>query len=696
MSSIPPFMDKELFYQSLRCALKKFHPKTYVENPIMMLVWLSAVIITLAIPIHFLFFNEALDAFQGYIAPNWFYVWIFLWIIMTVFFANFAEALAENRSYAFASAHKASKSQMMVDKIAPDGAIQNIMASDIAVGDRLIIKAGQTIPCDGTVVLGIASVNESSITGESSAVIRSMAPGQNTALGGSIVLSDSIIIEAKEDIKDNMMEAVQSILQNKERTKSQLEIALWYFLLSIAAIAIMSVASIAVIGYAMNIDFSIISLLAMLICLLPTAIVGLTSTISISGLQRLFERNVMILDNKVLEVAGDIEVVIFDKTGTITDGNRTASAFIAASGVEQNHLVDVVELATLQDKTPEGRSILKLIDETQGLKHQYNKLPQDDYEQITYTIDSPISGCRMGQREIVKGGVGMIEGYLKKYGRQIPNDIYKLVQLLGNQGISSLVVVDNGNVLGVIKLEDKLKPGISSRLARLRVLEVKTILVTGDNYYAARGIANAIGIDDFICEANSQYKLKLVKDLQEKSKIVAMVGDGANDAAAVGYANLGLVMHSGLLDAKSGANAIDLTDDPMKIIEIIEVGRQINMTKGCITTFSIMSDIAKHFTIIPAIFMHFYPELQALNIMQLHTPHTAILSSLIFSSLTILLLLPIAIRGIPYRNINATKLARHFLSIYGIGGMVAPFIGIKIIDSIIWWLLNASILIPGI
>jgi K+-transporting ATPase ATPase B chain len=623
--------------------------------------------------------------------PALFILGISVWLWFTVLFANFAEALAEGRSKAQAASLRDLKKATWAKKLlAPyhlGSEIHTVPAHELRKEDIVLVEAGDMIPVDGEVIEGVASVDESAITGESAPVIRESGGDFSSVTGGTRVLSDWIIMRVNVNPGETFIDRMIAMVEGAKRQKTPNEIALTILLVALTIVFLMATVSLLPFSlFSVEVAnakeaVSITVLVALLVCLIPTTIAGLLSAIGVAGMSRMMQANVIATSGRAVEAAGDVDVLLLDKTGTITLGNRQASVFLPANGVTEAELADAAQLSSLADETPEGRSIVILA------KQQFNIRERDiktlDAHFIPFTAQTRMSGVNLGNREIRKGSTEAIRRYLANNGVNFPESLQQRIDEVARRGSTPLVVAEKTRVLGVIELKDIVKGGIKERFAELRQMGITTVMITGDNHLTAAAIAAEAGVDDFLAEATPEDKLALIRKYQAEGKMVAMTGDGTNDAPALAQADVAVAMNSGTQAAKEAGNMVDLDSNPTKLIEIVETGKQMLMTRGSLTTFSIANDIAKYFAIIPAAFASTYPQLNALNVMGLHSPASAILSAVIFNALIIIVLIPLALQGVPYRAVGAAELLRRNLLIYGLGGIVAPFVGIKIID----WLL---------
>ncbi len=673
--------DKKLLARAIQDSFVKLKPKTQAGNPVMLLVYISA-ILTTALWVISLFGIQ--DAPSGYTLA----IAIILWL--TVLFANFAEAVAEGRGKAQADSLRKAKRDVEAHKIpSPElkDRVTAVPSATLKKGDIVIVRAGEQIPADGEVIEGAASVDESAITGESAPVIRESGGDRSAVTGGTSVLSDWIVVQVTSGAGESFLDKMIAMVEGAARKKTPNEIALQIFLVALSIIFILvtlslytfSVFSAAQAG--IENPTSVTTLVALLVCLAPTTIGALLSAIGIAGMSRLNQANVLAMSGRAIEAAGDVDILMLDKTGTITLGNRRAYAFLPVDGTAAEELADAAQLSSLADETPEGRSIVILAKEKFGLRER--SLEDKHMNFIPFTAKTRMSGVDFDGIEIRKGAADAIRDYIKANGGIYSKQCEEAVTKISNQGGTPLVVAKNNKILGVIHLKDIIKQGVQEKFADLRKMGIKTIMITGDNPLTAAAIAAEAGVDDFLAEATPEGKLKLIRDYQAKGHLVAMTGDGTNDAPALAQADVAVAMNSGTQAAKEAGNMVDLDSSPTKLIDIVRIGKQLLMTRGSLTTFSIANDVAKYFAIIPALFMGLYPGLSALNIMGLHSPLSAVLSAIIYNALIIVALIPLALRGVKYREVPAGKLLSRNLLVYGLGGLAAPFIFIKLIDMLL-------------
>lgn len=664
-------MKNRLIIEALGASFKKLNPFTLWRNPIMFIVEIGSVLTT-----YFLIRNSFLISHAEFI----FILQITIWLWFTVLFANFAEAIAEGRGKAQAMALRKTRKEITAKKI-QDEKIIEVASSTLKKDDVVIVSAGEIIPGDGEVIEGIASVDESVVTGESAPVIRESGGDRSSVIGGTKVLSDQIKIRITANPGDTFLDKMISMVESARRQKTPNEIALTILLIGLTIIFILVVVALQPFAIYSNTSVSIPILVSLLVCLIPTTIGGLLSAIGIAGMNRLIKRNVIALSGKAVEAAGDIDILLLDKTGTITLGNRMAFEFIAAEGITMKELAKAAQLSSLADETPEGRSIVALCKNKYGISAP--DLSQCKHEFIPFTAQTRMSGIVLDNNEIFKGAVDAIEDYLKENGTILSDDVKKIANNIARNGGTPLVVTSGKKALGVIYLKDIVKGGIREKFNELRRMGIKTVMITGDNPLTAATIAAESGCDDFISQATPETKLKLIRKFQDEGHLVAMAGDGTNDAPALAQADVGLAMNTGTQAAKEAGNMVDLDSNPTKLLEVVEVGKQLLITRGALTTFSVANDIAKYFAIIPAIFMVAFPELSVLNIMKLSSPQSAVLSAVIYNALIIIILIPLALKGVRFNPGSANEIIRKNILIYGLGGIIAPFIGIKIIDMLL-------------
>ena len=646
----------------------KLNPRTMMRNPVMFVVEVGSVITTAL-----LFYAP-----RGSFAFN---LQITVWLWFTVLFANFAEAMAEGRGKAQADTLRKARSETQANRVLPNGQTEVVPSSQLRTGDLVLASAGDFIPGDGEIIEGVASVDESAITGESAPVIREAGGDRSAVTGGTRVLSDWIKIRITANPGETFMDRMIALVEGAERQKTPNEIALNILLAGLTIIFLLAVVTLQPFAIYAGSPQTVFVLVSLLVCLIPTTIGGLLSAIGIAGMDRLIQHNVLAMSGRAVEAAGDVNTLLLDKTGTITLGNRQAAEFIPAPGVTEAELADAAQLSSLADETPEGRSIVVLAKEKYGLRGR--ELASRDTEFVPFTAQTRMSGVNLSGNEIRKGSSDAIVRYLQLHDAAMPRELQDVVDSVARSGGTPLVVAEMHRALGVIHLKDIVKGGIRDRFSQLRSMGIKTVMITGDNPLTAAAIAREAGVDDYLAQATPKDKMDLIRREQSEGKLVAMTGDGTNDAPALAQADVGVAMNTGTQAAKEAGNMVDLDSNPTKLIEIVEIGKQLLMTRGALTTFSIANDVAKYFAIIPAMFAATFPVLNALNIMHLATPQSAVLSAVIFNALIIVALIPLALRGVRYRAMNAEALLRRNLLIYGLGGIVAPFVGIKLIDLLI-------------
>jgi K+-transporting ATPase ATPase B chain len=684
--SHPSHIHRQLLRRAALDSLVKLDPRRQVRNPVMFVVEVGSVLTTLLFLQALIGRSEESAGFVGGVAA---------WLWFTVLFANFAEALAEGRGKAQAEALRRTRHETLAKKLHSadrHAACDTVVSTDLRQGDIVLVEAGDILPADGDVIEGIASVDESAVTGESAPVIRESGGDRSAVTGGTRVLSDWLVVRISSNPGEGFLDRMISLVEGAKRQKTPNEIALnillagftIIFLLVVSTLLPFSVYSAKAAGQGHPVTVTV--LVALLVCLIPTTIGGLLSAIGIAGMDRLIRHNVIALSGRAVEAAGDVDVLLLDKTGTITLGNRQAVEFIPLNGCSPRELAEMAQLSSLADETPEGRSIVVLAKEKYGLRGRIvgaqPEMPEGMHF-VPFTAQTRMSGVDFDGTAIRKGATDAIIDYARTSRKPVPEGMQVLVERIARSGGTPLVVARNGDITGVIHLKDVVKGGIQERFAELRRMGIKTVMITGDNALTAAAIAAEAGVDDFLAEATPEAKLKLIRRYQAEGRLVAMTGDGTNDAPALAQADVAVAMNTGTQPAREAANMVDLDSNPTKLIEIVEIGKQLLMTRGALTTFSIANDVAKYFAIIPAAFAATYPVLDELNFMQLATPQSAILSAVIFNALIIIALVPLALRGVPYRPLSAAQLLRDNLLIYGLGGLVAPFVGIKLIDLIL-------------
>jgi len=674
--------DPTIVKKALWDSVIKMNPVYQIKNPVMFVVEVGSVLTAL------LFFHAVLSG-KGEASPS-FILQISLWLWITVLFANFAESMAEGRGKAQADSLRKTRREVMAKRLAkpvPDGSVTQVASSQLNKGDVVLVEAGDIVPMDGEIIEGVATVNESAVTGESAPVIRESGGDRSAVTGGTTVLSDWLVVRITSSPGETFLDRMISMVEGAKRQKTPNEIALDILLAGMTIIFLLvcvtllpySIFSVKAAGQGTPVTITV--LVALLVCLIPTTIGGLLSAIGIAGMDRMIQANVIAMSGRAVEAAGDVDVLLLDKTGTITLGNRQATEFIPAPGVHVGALADAAQLASLADETPEGRSIVVLAKEKYDLRAR--DIHSIGAEFIPFTAQTRMSGVNLDKREIRKGAADSVEKYVQKMGGTFPPDVRSIVDDIAKKGATPLVVAEGSKVLGVIRLNDIVKGGIKERFAEMRRMGIKTIMITGDNPLTAAAVAAEAGVDDFLAEATPEAKLKLIREYQKGGRLVAMTGDGTNDAPALAQADVAVAMHTGTQAAKEAGNLVDLDSNPTKLIQIVEIGKQLLMTRGTLTTFSIANDVAKYFAILPAAFISIYPALGALNIMGLATPQSAVLSAVIFNALIIIFLVPLALRGVKYRPLGASVVLRNNALIYGVGGLIVPFIGIKLVDMLI-------------
>jgi K+-transporting ATPase ATPase B chain len=675
-------MQGEIIRSALVDAVRKLNPAVQVRNPVMFIVVLGSSLVTVL-------FVQALVGHGEASAP--FILAVALWLWFTVLFANFAEAMAEGRGKAQAASLRKTRKDVSAKKLAlprRDARCETVSGSALRKGDFFLVEAGDVIPADGEVIEGIASVNESAITGESAPVIRESGGDRSAVTGGTTVLSDWLVVRVSANPGEAFLDRMISLVEGAKRQKTPNEIALTILLAALTIVFLLvtvtmlpfSIYSVSATGRGSIVTLT--SLVALLVCLIPTTVGGLLSAIGIAGMDRMIQANVIATSGRAVEAAGDVNILLLDKTGTITLGNRQAVAFLPAEGVQVEQLADAAQIASLSDETPEGRSIVVLAKQKYGLRGR--EIHDLGAVFIPFSAQTRMSGVDLADgRRIRKGAVEAVEGYLRALGGHLTESVRLVAERVARNGGTPLVVVDGDLSLGVVELKDIVKGGIKERFVELRRMGITTIMITGDNPLTAAAIAAEAGVDDFLADATPETKLALIRHLQDKGNLVAMTGDGTNDAPALAQADVAVAMSSGTQAAKEAGNMVDLDSNPTKLLDVVEIGKQMLMTRGALTTFSIANDVAKYFAIIPAVFTSTYPELDVLNIMRLATPQSAILSAVIFNALIIVALIPLALRGVHYKKVSAERLLRENLLIYGLGGLIVPFIGIKLIDLLL-------------
>jgi K+-transporting ATPase ATPase B chain len=660
--------DRALLSQAVVDAFKKLNPTYMLKNPVMFVTEVGAALTTVAL------------IFRAENEPFGFTLQIALWLWFTVLFANFAEAVAEGRGKAQAMALRKTRTRTMAHRRVSGGAsgLEEIPADRLRKGDVVAVSAGEIIPADGEIIEGAASVDESAITGESAPVIREAGGDRNSVTGGTKILSDSLLIRVTANPGESFLDHMIRLVEGAKRQKTPNEIALTILLSALTIIFLVVVMTLKLFGIYSGVHFSVTVLVALLVCLIPTTIGGLLSAIGIAGIDRLVQKNVLAMSGRAAEAAGDVDVLLLDKTGTITLGDRQATEFIPAGGVTAQQMADAAQLASLADETPEGRSIVVLAKQ-HGLRgRSMADLPGADF--VPFKAETRMSGLDLEGRTIRKGAADAIARHI---GGPLPPEVNAMVDAISRSGGTALVVAENRRAMGVVHLKDIVKGGLKDRFERFRAMGIKTIMITGDNRLTAATIAAEAGVDDFLAEARPEDKLALIRREQAAGHLVAMTGDGTNDAPALAQADVGVAMNTGTQAAKEAGNMVDLDSNPTKLIEIVEIGKQMLITRGALTTFSVVNDVAKYFAIIPAMLMATFPAIVPLNVMALHSPLSAILSAVIFNALIIIALIPLALRGVQFRPLSAAVLLRRNLLVYGAGGVIVPFIGIKVIDMLV-------------
>ncbi len=655
-------LDRDLLLRAAADSVRKLDPRHMVRNPVMFVVEIGSVLVTIL----------------AVTDPSVFAWLIAAWLWFTVLFANFAEAVAEGRGKAQADELRRTRAETVAHRRGPAG-LEDIPSSDLRVGDEVVVAAAEIIPGDGEVIEGIASVDESAITGESAPVIRESGGDRSAVTGGTRVLSDQIVVRITAPQGASFLDRMISLVEGAERQKTPNEVALNILLAGLTIIFLLAVVTLQPFAIYSGAEQSLVVLVALLVCLIPTTIGGLISAIGIAGMDRLIRRNVLALSGRAVEAAGDCSTLLLDKTGTITLGNREATELIPAEGVSGAELADAAQLASLADETPEGRSIVVLA------KNQYGLREREVHEGtlVPFTAETRMSGIDLNGRQIRKGATDAIRRWVSQHGGELPAELDQVVDGIAAGGGTPLVVADGSRALGVVHLKDVVKEGLRERFTQMRALGIRTVMITGDNPRTARAIAEEAGVDDFLAEATPEDKMELIRREQAGGNLVAMTGDGTNDAPALAQADVGVAMNTGTQAAREAGNMVDLDSNPTKLIEIVEIGKQLLITRGSLTTFSIANDVAKYFAIIPAMFAGVFPVLDRLNVMRLDSPESAITSAVIFNALIIVALIPLALRGVKFRALSAAAVLRRNMLIYGVGGIVVPFIGIKAIDLIV-------------
>ncbi len=657
--------DRQIMGRALVDAFKKLDPRVQIKNPVMFVVLVGTVVTLIESIAH----------------PSVFDWSITVWLFLTVMFANFAEAMAEGRGKAQADTLRRMRAETEARRLGPNGTEERVAAADLAKGDLVVCEAGDLIPSDGEIVEGIASVDESAITGESAPVIRESGGDRSAVTGGTRVLSDRIVVRITAERGQTFLDRMITLVEGANRQRTPNEIALTILLAVLTIVFIPVVVTLQAFGKYSGATVSVVILVSLLVCLIPTTIGALLSAIGIAGMDRLVQRNVLAMSGRAVEAAGDVQTLLLDKTGTITLGNRMASAFFPAHGHTEEEVASAAQLASLADETPEGRSIVVLAKERFNIRER--ELPVGSHEFVPFSATTRMSGLDVDGRQIRKGAADSVRTWAVEQGGTPPDGLQEIVDRIARAGSTPLVVADGPAILGVIELKDVVKQGIREKFDEMRQMGIRTVMITGDNPLTAAAIAQEAGVDDFLAEATPEAKLELIRNEQEGGKLVAMTGDGTNDAPALAQADVGVAMNTGTTAAKEAGNMVDLDSNPTKLIDVVEIGKQLLITRGSLTTFSIANDIAKYFAIIPALFVATYPQLNALNIMKLHSPESAVLSAVIFNALVIVALIPLALRGVKFRPASAEAILRRNVFIYGVGGIIVPFIFIKLIDIIL-------------
>ena len=658
---------------ALPTALRYLDPRHMMRIPVMFVVLIGAVLCTV------LCFTE----------PSLFVVMATVWLWLTVLFANLADAVAEGRGKAQAASLRAGRDTLAARLLAADGTESPVAAADLKIGDRVVCEAGDIVPGDGDIVEGVASVDESAITGESAPVVRESGGDRSSVTGGTRVLSDRVVIQITTKPGESFVDRMIALVEGSQRQKTPNEIALNILLASLTIVFLLVVMALQPMAAFSGTDQSVVVLVCLLVCLIPTTIGALVSSIGVAGMDRLVQHNVLAMSGKAVEAAGDVSTLLMDKTGTITFGNRQAARLVAAPGIDDQRLAEAAAAASLADETPEGKSLLELCARS-GADPEVQRERTSGGEIVEFSARTRMSGVDLGGgRFLRKGAVSAVTAWLAERGVRVPAELKTVADEIASDGGTPLLVADEGAALGVVHLKDTIKPGMTERFAGLRAMGIRTVMITGDSELTARSIAREAGVDDYLAEATPEDKMAYIRKEQSGGRIVAMTGDGTNDAPALAQADVGVAMNTGTAAAKEAGNMVDLDSDPTKLIEIVEIGKQLLITRGALTTFSLANDVAKYFAILPAMFMTVFPGLSALNVMRLSTPQSAILSAVIFNALIIVALIPLAMRGVSYRATSAAKLLSRNLLIYGLGGVIVPFVGIKLIDLLVS-------LIPGI
>jgi potassium-transporting ATPase ATP-binding subunit len=656
--------DREILGRATLDAVRKLDPRVQVKNPVMFVV-LVGTIVTLA---------------ESIAHPSVFTWSVTVWLALTVLFANFAEAVAEGRGKAQADTLRRMRSDTEARRLGPGGEETHVPAAELAKDDIVVCEAGDLVPSDGEIIEGVASVDESAITGESAPVIRESGGDRSAVTGGTLVLSDRIVVRITAERGQTFLDRMITLVEGANRKKTPNEVALTILLAALTIVFVPVVVTLQPFGHFAGAPVSVVTLIALLVCLIPTTIGALLSAIGIAGMDRLVQRNVLAMSGRSVEAAGDVQTLLLDKTGTITLGNRMASGFYPAGGHSEQDVASAAQLASLSDETPEGRSIVVLAKERFGIRERELG---EEHVFIPFSAHTRMSGLDVGGRQIRKGAVDAVRAWVTGQGGTAPAELDRIAERIARSGSTPLAVADGSSMLGVVELKDMVKEGIRERFEELRAAGIRTVMITGDNPLTAAAIAQEAGVDDYLAEATPEAKMKLIMAEQEGGNLVAMTGDGTNDAPALAQADVGVAMNSGTTAAKEAGNMVDLDSNPTKLIDIVEIGKQLLITRGALTTFSIANDVAKYFAIIPALFIATYPQMKALNIMDLHSAQSAVLSAVIFNALVIVALIPLALRGVRFRPTGAAAILRRNVWIYGVGGVIAPFIFIKLIDMLL-------------
>ena len=668
LSLFDPSIVRPAIWESFR----KLSPRQVIRNPVMFVVEVGALLTTVEL-IHDLVSGQRS-------APLWFTGLVSLWLWFTVVFANFAEAVAEGRGKAQAASLRKMRKDVEARRVV-DGREESVPASALRKGDTVVVEAGQYIPGDGEIIEGIASVDESAITGESAPVIRESGGDRSAVTGGTKVLSDRIVVRITANPGESFLDRMISLVEGAARQRTPNEIALHILLVGLTAVFLFACVSLVPLALYSGVKLSTTAVVALLVCLIPTTIGGLLSAIGIAGMDRLLRKNVIALSGRAVEAAGDVDTLLLDKTGTITLGNRMATELLPLAGVRIEDLADAAQLSSLADETPEGRSIVVLAKERYRLRGR--ELGQSEAHFVPFSAQTRMGGVDLGARVIRKGAVDAVVRHVESLGGTVPAELRDVASRIGDSGGTPLAVSEGARVLGIVHLKDVVKGGIKERFDRFRAMGIRTVMITGDNPRTAAAIAREAGVDDFLAEATPEAKMRLIREEQARGKLVAMTGDGTNDAPALAQADVGVAMNTGTQAAKEAGNMVDLDSNPTKLLEVVEVGKQLLMTRGTLTTFSIANDVAKYFAILPALFVGVYPEIAPLNVMHLASPYSAVLSAVIFNALIIIALIPLALRGVRYRPVGAAALLKRSLLIYGVGGVIVPFVGIKLVDLVV-------------